>query len=62
MGYKWTDANSMASRDGVAGGLLELARSIADGREITVDERMANEVRRRDTQMWAQLKAQGRTS
>lgn len=61
VGFKWTDADNEASRARAAKELKKIARQIADGRKITVDEQMAHEVRRRDARMWAMRQAQGRT-
>jgi hypothetical protein len=61
VGFKWTDAENEASRKRAARELAKIAREVADKREFTVDEQMAQEVRRRDARMWALREAQGRT-
>ena len=62
MGLKWTDDDAKSSRDRAVEAIVAVATSLAEGREVTVDSAVVEEVRRRDAQMWARLEARGRPS
>lgn len=62
MGRKWTDDDAKSSHDRAVEELVAIATSLAEGRMLTADSSIADEVRRRDAQMWARLDARGRGS
>jgi hypothetical protein len=62
VGLKWTDDDAKSSRDRAVAAIVAIATSLAEGREVTVDSAIAEEVRRRDAQMWARLEARGNGS
>lgn len=62
MGRKWTDDEAKASHVRAVEGLVAIATDLVEGREVTVDSAVAQEVLRRDAQMWASLEARGRSS
>ena len=62
VGLKWTDEAARASRDRAVEQIAAIAHDLAEGREVTVESTIADEVRRRDAQLWARLEARGRES
>jgi hypothetical protein len=61
MGRKWTDADAKVSHDRAVEDLVAIATNVAEGREVVIDSATAEEVRRRDAQMWARVESKGRT-